>query len=530
MKLKSKIIYLTVVVAGFLASCSDSFLDRPPLSNIKSDIYYQTPEQLRLATAALYAGPQWGSWTYNSYLQIGDVLSGNMILGYNADAVPLNNFAVTGLNGSVVEYWRAMYAVIQNCNLTINAISEQAPSTLSEKVINEAIAEAKFIRAYAYYNLAVLWGDVPIVEDVRDLIDSPLRYKIVAKDVYQYVVNDLMYAVKYLPKTDEKGRVTTWSAQGMLAKTYLTWSGLNSTVVGQRNQALLDSASLYAGNVCKNSGLELMDSYEDVFKYEFTDNEEILFSLQWSSVDKGWLGGNMLQLFTNAGADLSVGGITAWLGIQPTYDMYLQYSEADSVRRKATFMYKGDHYDELNKVNGGLDYLGNAGLKKHIIGTEKDIKAPTMTMFSSAEHTPLLRLSDVYLVYAEAILGNNGTTSDADALLYFNKVHHDRAGLEAVTEINDDIVLKERRVELAAESQYWIDLVRLSYYNPSKAIALLNDGERVEFSLDGDGVATAGKGQGVITPATINTFKLPIPSDEITADPLLLDEPVPYYF
>ncbi|WP_461631441.1 RagB/SusD family nutrient uptake outer membrane protein [Labilibaculum euxinus] len=526
MKLKSKIIYLTVAIAGLLASCSDTFLDRPPLSNISSGNFYQTSEDLRLATAALYAGAQWGSLSYFSFLQIGEVMSGNMILGYNDDAVQINNFAVTGLNSAVITYWRSMYAVIQHCNITINAITEKAPNTISAEEINGAIAEAKFIRGYAYLNLAVLWGDVPIIEDLNDLINDPLKERNIADDVYQFVVNDLTYAAKYLPVSDEKGRVTTWSAQGLLAKTYLTWSGLNSTSGGQRNEALLDSAKLYAGNVCHDSGLELMDSYEDVFKYEFTDDEEILFSLQWSPVDQGWLNGNMLQLFSSAG--FSINGVTPWFGIRPTYDMYLQYSEADSVRRKATFMYKGDHYAELNQEKGGVDYTGDAGLKKHIVGNEKDVNAPTMGVFSSAEHTPLLRLSDVYLVYAEAILGNNGSTSDAEALLYFNKVHK-RAGLEAVTEINDDAMLRERRIELAAESQYWMDLVRLSYYNPTKAIGLLNGGERVIFTLNDAGVAEPQDAYGIITPANINTFKLPIPSDEITADPKLLDEPVPYF-
>jgi len=75
MKLKSKIIYLTVAIAGLLTSCSDTFLDRPPLSNISSGNFYQTSEDLRLATAALYAGAQWGSLSYFSFLQIGEVMS-----------------------------------------------------------------------------------------------------------------------------------------------------------------------------------------------------------------------------------------------------------------------------------------------------------------------------------------------------------------------------------------------------------------------------------------------------------------------
>src|SRR5690606_39124497 len=107
---------------------------------------------------------------------------------------------------------------------------------------------------------------------------------------------------------------------------------------------------------------------------------------------------------------------------QPTIDLYELYAPADSIRRKATFMLKGDYYPELNAAGGGFTYTGDAGLKKHIIGTSVDNGAPTMNITSSIEHNALLRLADVYLIYVEAILGNNSSTADGDALIYFNKV------------------------------------------------------------------------------------------------------------
>lgn len=531
MKLKSKIFYLALVVAGIFASCSKDFLDRPPLSEISTENFYQTSSDLKLATAALYAGAPWADWTYSSYLPIGDVMSGNMVLGWNDDAVQLNTFSVTGLNGAVIANWKSMYKVIAHCNTTINAINAKTPSSVPDEDKNAALAEARFIRGYAYYNLGILWGDVPIIEDNTKLIYSPLVPRNVVNDVYQFVVNDLTFAAKNLPAAIgsnwERGRITTWSAQGMLGKVYLTWSGLNQSS-GNRNQALLDRARLYAGNVCKFSGLELMDNYADLFKTENNYNDEALFALRWDPSVGSWLEGNMLQIYSPGGTEISADGQAGWFGIGPSYNMFLQYSADDTIRRKATFMLKGDYYPELNAAGGGYTYKGDTGLKKHIIGTKKDNNVPIMTLTSSAEHNALLRLADVYLVYAEAILGNNSTTSHADALLYFNKVRT-RAGLEAVTSIDADALLKERRIELAAESQYWYDLVSLSYYNPQKAIGLLNGGERIPFSYN-NGVATPGDPFGVITPATINSFKLPIPSAELTANPKLSEPAVSYSF
>jgi len=532
MKLKSKIFYLVLAVAGLFASCSKDFLDRPPLSEISTDNFYQTTSDLKLATAALYAGSPWADWTYTSYLTIGDVMSGNMVLGWNDDAIQLNTFSVTGLNGAVRANWSGMYKVIAHCNTTINSITAKTPASVPDVYKNAAIAEAKFIRAYAYYNLAVLWGDVPIIEDNTTLINSPLIPRNNANDVYQFVVNDLTFAVNNLPPAFgsewEKGRVTTWSAQGLLAKVYLSWSGLKTAGNGQRDQQLLDKAKLLAGSVCKNSCLEMMGNYADLFKTKNNYNDEALFALRWDPSVGDWLSGNMLQIYSPGGTEISADGQAGWFGIGPTYDMYQQYTADDTIRRKATYMLRGDFYPELNAAGGGFTYKGDTGLKKHIIGTKKDNNASIMTLTSSAEHNALLRLADVYLVYAEAILGNNATTSDADALTYFNKVRT-RAGVQPVSSLNIDVILKERRIELAAEGQSWFDLVSLSYYNPQKAIAVLNGQQRITFTYN-KGVATPGNPFGIITPATINSFKLPIPSSEITANPKLSEPPVPYSF
>ncbi|MGN7823432.1 RagB/SusD family nutrient uptake outer membrane protein [Chitinophaga sp. 22536] len=523
MKSIIKILFCQIMVT-VLAGCSKGFLDRPPLSQISADNFYQSTNDLRLATAALYAGSPWGDWNYTCYLPVGDVLSGNLAVGYWGDAVQLNTFSVTGLNGIMVSNWKAMYNIIAHCNITINAIKQKAPDSIAAANKNAAIAEARFIRGFAYYNLAVHWGAVPVIEDNSKLVISPLVNRIKTEDVFRFVINDLTFAAQNLPSADVAGRLTTWSAQGMLGKVYLTAAGLNHS--GNRDQALLDSAKKYAGNVCKNSGLSLLRNYADLFKTQFNDNPESLFALQWAP-GGAWLEGNMLQIYSPGGAEISANGQPGWFSIRPTVDLFKSYVTQDSVRRKATFMLKGDYYAELNAAGGGYHFTGDCGLKKHIIGTNKDNNAPTMTLSSSTEHNALLRLADVYLIYAEAVLGNNASTSDADALLYFNKVR-ERAGVSPAPSIDADSVLIERRIELAAEGQYWTDLVRLSYYNPTKAISKLNGEARVTFTYT-DNVVTPASPYGVITPATIHSFSFPVPSSEVTANPKLLEPPVSYY-
>ena len=519
-------ITIILLFAAAMAGCKKSFLERPSSSQISSDNFYQTTSDLRLATASLYGGSPWWQWHNGALLPMGDVLSGNAYFGYWGDLVQLYTRTITGQNGIVTSGWTGLYNVIAQANTVINAIQQQASSSIAATDKNAAIAEAKFIRGVAYYHLAVMWGAVPIIEDNTKLIAQPLLNRNTVSDVYKFIANDLTFAAQNLPNTDIAGRVTTWSAQGMLGKVYLTvagWGQSGST----RNQAFLDSAKKYAGNVCKNSGLSLLPSYYNLFRAQYNDNPESLFSLQWTA-GVGYGNGNDWLTYSPSN-DINPLKTGAWTPLAPTYDLYLNYTSKDTVRRLATFMLNGDFYPELNAAGGG--YMATSVvMKKHIIGNEKDNNAPTMDIWSSVEHNAILRLADVYLVYAEAILGNNASTTDADAMLYFNKVRT-RAGVDPAPMLDIDTVLRERRVEFAFEGQYWLDLVRLSYYNPQKAVGILNNQQRVTFTYDPTTrIATpATNSGGSIVPATISAFTLQIPASELTSDPKLAEPPVPYY-
>ncbi len=524
MKHINKIMLVALVAASCIA-CNKTYLDRPSESQISADNFYKTTSDLRLATASLYGGVTWGVWHHEAYLPFGDILSGNAYFPWYGDWVQLYTRTITAGNTVMQGGWKGLYNLIGQCNTVINSIEQKADVSISSSDKNAAVSEAKFIRGMAYYYLAMLWGAVPIIEDNTKLIHQPLVKRNIVSDVYKFVANDLTYAAKNLPVADEKGRVTTWSAQGMLAKVYLTMAGLGQGN-GNRNQQYLDSAIKYAGNVCNNSGLNLLNSYYNLFRSQYNDNPEALFSLQWATgAGIGWQEGNLLLTYSPSN-DINPQRNGAWTPLAPTYDLFLNYSAKDSVRRKATFMLNGDYYPELNAAGGGYTSSGQT-MKKHIIGNEKDNNAPTMTYTASIEHDALLRLADVYLVYAEALLGNNATTANGEALKYFNRVRV-RAGIDPVATINIDSILKERRIEFAFEGQYWLDLVRLSYWNAAKAVDILNNQKRVTFTYD-NGTVTPGDPNSGVVPATISAFTMQLPASELTADPMLAEPPVPYY-
>jgi hypothetical protein len=144
-------------------------------------------------------------------------------------------------------------------------------------------------------------------------------------------------------------------------------------------------------------------------------------------------------------------------------------------------------WDNNNNVAGATFAIGTgANCVKHIVGHyEGDHKAeagvPARRMATNLA-THLIRLADVYLIYAEAIMGNNASTTDAEALKYFNAVRKRAIATHTdVTSINFMDIFNERRLEFATEGDNWYDLVRLHYYNPALAKQIINAQERGSY-------------------------------------------------
>lgn len=150
----------------------------------------------------------------------------------------------------------------------------------------------------------------------------------------------------------------------------------------------------------------------------------------------------------------------------------------------------------------------------------------------------MLRLADVYLIYAEAILGNADNTSDAEAVEYYNRIRQ-RAGLSTKTTITWGDIFKERHLEFAMEGQMWYDFVRLWYYNRQGAYDSLSQQDRGFYTITPDQEEYATKWTIAIDETSTQprfyevddgNFSLPIPSSELSRAPNLRKEPVPYVF
>jgi len=412
------------------------------------------------------------------------------------------------------------------------------------------------------------WGEVPIItNNLEHLNDTSLR-KNTVPSIWRFITREMRAVAEDLPETPlQPGRLTKWSAEGMLARFYLTRAGVEATGISGRNQMYLDSAKYYAERVIANSGAQLLPVYADLFKFPYDNNKESLFELQWVYQPGQWGAQNSTPAYLNFSPDIANGdgwggdkGATWWMlsqyeGFAATGDTMIKGRTVDQ-RLKATYMLPGASYPEITQAlatgakqklifpyaAGDVNY---ASIKKYVVGKAEDVGGQAAQQ-NYPNDTYMMRLAEIFLIYAEAVIGNNASTADATALEYFNKVHT-RSGLPALsatdpvtgtpTPLTVDLIFKERVLEFAMEGMAWYDLVSLHYYNPQKAYSILNSQDRGLYNITPDAFPnptswTIKKTPWATTDRKVNAnagnFRLPIPSAEITQAPNLNQPAVDY--
>ena len=531
----SKFIY-ALALASFLSltGCSD-FLDITANDRITGDNFYRTADDFKAATAPLY-NKVWFDFNDKFHYGLGDGRSFNLYAPYSDYIYPFCDLLETGLTGPLVSAWSSLYNVVQQSNKVILGI--EGSTTVDADVKSHYIAEARFMRGVAYWYLASLWGDAIICTDPGVLVSNPIVNTNPRSDVYLFAIRDLEYAAKYLPVTaSQGGRLTCYSAYGMLSRLYLSYAGLSENPnSGTRDQSYLNLAKMAAQKVITESGYKLMSNYADLFTIENNNNSESMFALQW--VPNGDYGvTNTQQAYFACGSEITGDDAAGayWTRAQP--NVVMEYEPGD-LRRKATWMAYGDVYPEISKATGGFLYEKTQqalNVKKGVVGSTKD--NAKISRMNSALNTYMMRLAEVYLIYAESILGNNEQTTDAEALKYFNMVRK-RANLNDKTSISYEDIRHERRLELCMEGQYWYDLLRRSYYKQQEVINYItgqNRGTIVPVLWDKDAqklVLDDARDPGTRAIGLVNEkiFRLPYPEAEVVSNPLLKATPVPYEF
>ncbi len=542
---------IAVLVFG-TTSCED-FLNRPTEDSYTIDTFYKTDEQCFQAVNPIYNSP-WYDFQ-RGFVKIGDVLAGNIYYGTDNG---YQAFVLKSSDDDIRNASASLWSVNAYCNTLIENLELKAGPDVTQTTKNTVKGEALTWKSFAYFYLVRMWGAVPIIHNNSKIIAENKSYSLYrnnVEDVYTYIVKTLEKAIDLLPEKNADGRIDKYAAMGLLSKVYLTKAGYGQS--GTRNQADLDMAAFYANEVIEKSGRTLMPTYSDIFRLKNNINPESLIAWRWT-VGTQWTSQNTLQ------SDLGLNGFSefadtwgTWSGA--TIDLQNLFGEnatnkttrANSDdRRKATMMMMTDHYDYFWADKGGFTYdwvdgtvsygVGTgANLVKHLVGNNGDHVLGTgsgMNRMATALATHILRLADVYLIYAEAVLGNSASTSDAKALAVFNAVRsRSIKGATPKTSITFDEIFDERRRELACEGDNWYDYVRLSYYKPEVAKDKIAAQERGYWN----NLSGFYKGEVDASAVTLGTWKvtrsnivfsIPFPDTDLAANPNLSKDPVPFDF
>jgi tetratricopeptide (TPR) repeat protein len=502
--MKSKIKYSILIISLILmAGCMDD-LEKFPTDQIVTDNFFKTakPEEIENAVNSLY-NPLQQSYMYNLRMWTLDIVAGEGRVGNEAggngiETVQLSNFIANTGNNGAKELWRGPWRGINRAGWVIDNMDDAQAIVGADKV-NRYKAEAHFLRALYYFNLVRIFGDVPVIRHQQTGSDNLKVSRTPKAEVYAFIIEDLEAAAQVLPQIYEGndiGRATGGAAKGLLAKVYVT--------LKQYDKAIPVIEELMSTNV-----YSLNTNYAYNFDAKRENGPESLFEVQYekgSPYDPfdvlnqgGWHNEFLAPL-----APINIGGSWGNFGWFHVYPEFAESFEQGDKRKAVSIFSPGDVYQGWT-YDPSVSTTGY-NVKKFMCadyGTTKAMDSPL--------NFPILRYSDILLLYAEA-LNETGRTADACASASgpnsggpLNRVRV-RAGLPnaggSQTEIRE-IIRHERRMELAFEGGHrWFDLIRYD-----------NNGEyaRNFFHSIGKTNFTAPK-----------HLLLPVPIDDIDANPNLL--------
>jgi len=336
------------------------------------------------------------------------------------EAAEFESYTVTPNNGIVANYYASTYSTIFRANLVLENL-ENASQTAGPVFEGEA----KFARAYSYFNLVRLFGDVPLVDRVIGPLDKEIAFtRVSTTSIYDLIVSDLQTAVSNLGEADYS-RASKSAAQALLAKVYLTLGDYSG-----------------ARGLCEEllGKYSLQGSLSDVFYNE--GNSEIIFAIAYNSG---------LETDSQDFSAEFMNGVGRTVGVNYVTEDAATFLNANGGDRTVD-SYRIDPFQPTQRQV--VKYLPN--------GEDGGADGKTFTSDAtlSGNDWVVLRYADVLLMHVEAILAGGESTSDLMALDSFQEVRV-RAGLiTPVSSISKQDLLNERRAELAFENQRFFDLVR----------------------------------------------------------------------
>jgi len=431
MKLNIKKLAVLICLGAILSGCDNS-LDLAPISNSNASNFYKTTQDFDIAVNAAYAtlytfyAPASGVSYFAE--QMSDNATMYNVAGIQADRKAFKDYALRPSNTEVYRFWQESYKALYSINIVLDKIDG---ATLADSYKQSVKAQMRFLRGLYYFQMAQMWGDIPLVTKVVTAEESYKILRSPVADVYAFVVEDLKYAADHLPLpaavVSSPGKATKYAAEALLGKVYLSLNRKSEAAT-----VLMDVYGKYS----------LVPQYTALWGANVKNTSESIFEIQY----KGGAGNPYSNYWTEF-APTENFVLTAFGGgmNQVTDDLYNEY-EAGDVRREASIS-----TGYTNKNGTFID------IKFQNKWVDRNAPAPSGRELSNNNFT-VLRYADVLLLLSEA----------TDDPKYLNEVRA-RVGLPAYGTANYPTakyptlalaIEHERRVELALEFHRFFDLKR----------------------------------------------------------------------
>lgn len=466
--LSSKTGIVLILLATFLLGCNKDFFDKQPLDQASDATFWKTEGDAQLALVGCYnTGAGWQGedfWTPRSFVYL-DLMAGNgsekeLIPDHVTDGTLTSSYWVAG------SYWSNAYKKITTCNNFLDHIDGITMDASKKAVIT---AEVRTLRAYQYFNLALYFGDVPLVKHVLSMEEANSVSRTPKAEVWSFAETELKESAAVLPTTRsnaENGRITAGAALGVLGRLQMAekkWS---------------DAAATYKKIIDFNC-YSIDPKYRELFFEDHEFSKEIVMSSQYIPDTYGhvlliymtpeaWGGWHQFSPFNELVKTYEcTDGKT--IDESPLYDKNNPYNNRDPRLDATVFIpertvFRGTTYT-TNPTSGNNDKFGKYPVWSGYSILKFMQDDPNVNVWGAGPNWIIIRYAEVLLGYLESKL-ESGATIDQALLDQTVNLVRGRAAVKmppvTTTDANKlrEIIRRERRVEFAFEGLRYYDILR----------------------------------------------------------------------
>lgn len=530
--LKCTLFASTVAINLLMSGCNSDFLDRPTLGSLDETTYLSTEDAGFKLLINCYQ-PILNQWDYQTMkFDLGDQLTddcskGGSDAGDRSVITEVTRGNPTATSSLLTQFWDHRYKqAISPCNVFLSLITPETQliktggSLVSTEEKKRWIAEAYFMRAFYYFDLAMIFSNIPIIDRPLSASEKGDITKADKAEVMKFILSDLELAIaepnlpsaKSLPAS-ELGRITKEAALAFRARVNMFYGNY-------------EAAKTDLKTVVDSGCYELIDDYETLFNSAakgYMSKEAVFITLR--SYVPNYTGGSVCPQM-----NIGRAGAGGWGGECPTYDLVDEYEVGDprlvhTILSSGDIFVKSDGTEEVNDYSGYDNFSLQHSRKQYPDWSRRPIGDLLNTDWTFYH----IRYADVLLMYAECLIETGDdkqkavdlinqvrhrafvTTSATDSyakLRKFNltddkRVTEDIFNAKYKVKVSDDLqkaLRHERRVELGCEGLRLYDLLRWGAFIPT---------------MQAFGQTAEGKYSGAGTHVTDKTYPYPIPQNEI---------------